>query len=553
MNKDTMMRMIMRALLIALLCVMILPACAVHRTGSWMTRAERAPYDTTPKRLMTQSPWFYVAEEDVDLQVSYSGFDPDKRERFSELDIAPKALEMIQNANKVVIASIFLFDTLYSDDEIKWDVVADFTDLLVQKKKENPNITVALILDPVNRAYGKRISSSMDAMLKAGIDIFISDLLATKSATALPLRESIHHVGRFLNKTLTFGLLGDVGDLVADRNVPIQTPLGQGVSINKLWNALALKANHRKVLVVDSGDTYELMVTSANPHNASIPNSNYGTTVRGDLAKYVYMVLREDAKHSIELDLAIWHYEEDRKIRKEYGRQYLRGHLPHFDLKDIQPGQNSKETPVAVSFMTESLIRDQIIAMLSEVESDDEVRIQMFYLSNIPVIQAIMDASKIVGRPVRIILDPNKDAFNIEKDGTPNRQVAYYLMEERIEQGLNLEIRWYDTHGEQNHAKIMSITNPAKGKYEIINGSANWTKKNLEDINMEANIRIVGSEKVTRKFNAIFDLLWTNENDGGMVYTLGYHDQSTVDGKRYNTHTGMSRWYFGEKTGYVGW
>ena len=35
-----------------------------------------------PQRLMVQSPWFYVSEDDVDLQESYTGFDPQTQQSF---------------------------------------------------------------------------------------------------------------------------------------------------------------------------------------------------------------------------------------------------------------------------------------------------------------------------------------------------------------------------------------------------------------------------------------------------------------------------------------
>ncbi len=119
-------------------------------------------------------------------------------------------------------------------------------------------------------------------------------------------------------------------------------------------------------------------------------------------------------------------------------------------------------------------------------------------------------------------------------------------MQKKKELGLNLEIRWYDTNGEQNHAKIMSITNTdsQKPKYELINGSANWTGKNLKDINLEANICIKGSKKVVNKFNTLFDLFWKNSD--GMVYTVDYQG-------KYETHTGMDKWRNGENWGYVSW
>ena len=59
--------------------------------------------------------------------------------------------------------------------------------------------------------------------------------------------------------------------------------------------------------------------------------------------------------------------------------------------------------------------------------------------------------------------------------------------------------------------------------------------------------------KVTGKFNQSFDLLWTNDNNSGMIYTIGYHEKSSADGKGYDTHAGMMKWHLGEKLGYVGW
>jgi hypothetical protein len=120
--------------------------------------------------------------------------------------------------------------------------------------------------------------------------------------------------------------------------------------------------------------------------------------------------------------------------------------------------------------------------------------------------------------PVQLLLDPSKDAFNSIKDGTPNRQVAHYL--KSLVDTDRLQVRWYSTHGEQNHAKIMSITNPLTGKYEITTGSTNWTGKNMNDINMEANLVVEGSKKLNRDFNQIFDRLWNN--DGDLHYTLDY-------------------------------
>jgi hypothetical protein len=168
----------------------------------------------------------------------------------------------------------------------------------------------------------------------------------------------------------------------------------------------------------------------------------------------------------------------------------------------------------------------------------------MFYLSDLDIVQAIIDAAGRLKYPMQLILDPNKDAFNSVKDGTPNRQVAAYLMEKKQQLGLNIDIRWYETHGEQNHAKAMSITNHKTGKYEFTTGSANWTGKNLKGINLEANLAVRNSKKINSDFNRHFDLF--RNNSDGMLYTIGYNE-------KYNCHSGYHKWLLGETFGYVSW
>ncbi len=494
-----------------------------------------------PRRLTTQSPWFYVSEDDVALQESYSGFDPQKQKRFSSLTIGDKALDMIENADKLVIGSAFLFDTMYSEYKPGRDIVTELTNALIEKKKQNHRITIVVILDPINKSYGQRICPAVKRLVDNGVDIFYSDLISTKAAMALDIGEAVRDSLRVVDR-LSLGTLGKVLGFIASPQIPIKNSLDeQGMSIESFWNSVALKANHRKLLVTDKGDTFETLISSANPHNASVCSTNFSISVKADLAKYIYMVLREDVIFSKELDYVLW----GNKHRR-YRAKFLTDTLSEIPPQAIHTGTRSPQTPVAVCFMTESRIRNQIINMLDEVKENDQVRIQMFYLSDLKVINAIIDTAKRVKKPVRIILDPNKDSFGKEKDGTPNRQVAAFLIEKKQQLKLNLDIRWYDTHGEQNHAKIMSITNQRARvpKYELINGSANWTGKNLKDINLEANVRVRDSRKIVTKFNRLFDLFW--ENSDGMVYTVDYYG-------KYQIHTGMDKWLNGEKWGCVKW
>ncbi len=493
---------------------------------------------TPPTRLCVSSPWYSVCENDLELFASYSWFDPTRQKRFYKLTIGDKVLEMIRNAKKFVIASVFLFDCFYSETKIERDIVAELTEAMILQKKKYPDMTAVLILDPINKGYGNRVSPAVKKLTENGVDVFYSDLLPTKSATKIGIAEFMRESFRFIDDK-TFRIPGRVLSIFNRIKLPIDNSIdSKGISIEMIWMASALKANHRKIIVTDTPDNqYETLISTGNPHNASIPSTNFAVSVKGDIGKYIYMVLREDALHSASLNDVIF---SDKS--KRYAKSFFKDKFSALNLSPVADTNMNK--PVAVSFITEGKIKDTIIETLRCARPNDQVRIQMFYLSEPEIIEEIIKTARRVNNPIKIILDPNKDAFNRIKDGTPNRQVAAYLMQKKKKLGLKLKIRWYDTHGEQNHAKMMSITNAKENKYQLLTGSCNWTGKNLNDINMESDIFVKGSKKLATQFNDLFDRFWTNSD--GMIYTIQY------EGK-YQKHAGMSKWLNGEKWGYVSW
>ncbi len=106
-----------------------------------------------------------------------------------------------------------------------------------------------------------------------------------------------------------------------------------------------------------------------------------------------------------------------------------------------------------------------------------------------------------------MILDPNKDAFGAREIGTAHRQVASELV--AASDGA-IRLRWYRTHGEQFHAKMVAIRSATQLWFTL--GSANLTRRNLDDYNLEANVIVEmrAAACSTRSFAAWFDTLWSN-------------------------------------------
>jgi phosphatidylserine/phosphatidylglycerophosphate/cardiolipin synthase-like enzyme len=184
-------------------------------------------------------------------------------------------------------------------------------------------------------------------------------------------------------------------------------------------------------------------------------------------------------------------------------------------------------------------IRERMLRAITGAHEGDDIAIAMFYFSDRELVEALKEASG-RGVRVRLILDPNKDAFGIEKDGVPNRPVSRELVESSRGR---IAVRWYQTRGEQFHTKLVMATNGDRLIASL--GSANLTRRNLGNYNLEANIEIsmTRAAPLAIGMQDYFDRLWNNQ-DGGQ-YTVpyaAYQDDSALRYWRYRLMeaTGLS-------------
>jgi hypothetical protein len=491
-------------------------------------------HQTPPQRLNSRSPWYDLTGQQVELYVNYCGWDVQRQERITHMQIGEKAKRMVGEADELIVATFFLFDNLYAY-EPAGDYVGELADLLIAKKAQHPSMPVVLILDLFHKGWGHRRSAVVERLRAAGVDVFYSDLLETRPALRDGIWEGFNRAGRAADEG-SGGLLGMPADAIG--RIPIPVPLdGDMCSVATVGNAALLKANHRKALVVKHNGVYEALTTSWNPHNPSLLHENHAISVTGPLACYVYLQLREDVRESIKLG---HDYVALSDQSSAYRLNYLQQELPplpesawHSAPQATSDGPPAPQAAIA----TEEAIEPILMQWLGEVEPDDRVRIQMFYLARVPVVNAILDAAARTHHHVEILLDSNRVGINYTRDGTPNAQVADYLMERARKENAHIEIRWYATHGEQNHAKAFTITNEKTGKYLMSLGSANWTRKNLGGINLENNIFVRHCAYLNRQFNEVFDRQWSN-SDPGIEYSVAWDDPRC----NYNKHTGRDNW-----------
>jgi phosphatidylserine/phosphatidylglycerophosphate/cardiolipin synthase-like enzyme len=186
-------------------------------------------------------------------------------------------------------------------------------------------------------------------------------------------------------------------------------------------------------------------------------------------------------------------------------------------LPDADSLLKARDGVATVAWRSEGAIREELVAQLNQASQGSRVDAAVFYFSDRQVVDAFEQAIR-RGAQVRLLLDANRDAFGREKNGIPNRTVAAELM--ALAGEGDIEVRWAATHGEQYHAKVLRVV--GAGQDILCLGSANWTRRNLGNLNLEANLIFQDATELGLQFDAYYESLWLNAN--GYVETLPYGD-----------------------------
>ena len=404
-------------------------------------------------------------------------------------EIFDEVLRLIDQAQRFILVDMFLYNNTGPENADLRPLASQLTLALIAKKKANPAIDIVVISDPLNTFYGGTRSPWFEALQRANIELIITNLE--------PLRDSNPAWSALWR--LCCQWLGNDPD-----GGWLPNALGNQQTTLRSYLALPnFKANHRKLLVADKGTQFRALITSANPHDGSSRHSNTALVFSG---RSVIDVIRSE--------LAV-----GRMSGADTGT--LERWIAHAEASP------SPESPPAgdIKLLTESAIRDQALTMIEQSQPGETLDIAMFYLSHRPIIEALI-AARQRGVTIRMLLDANKDAFGHEKNGIPNRPVANELHQKGV------EVRWCNTRGEQCHSKLI-IQKRNDGRQEMLLGSANFTRRNLDDLNLETNVWVSMEARhpTAQKASAFFNQHWENGPDSNVILSLPWRqwaDESAI-------------------------
>jgi phosphatidylserine/phosphatidylglycerophosphate/cardiolipin synthase-like enzyme len=461
-------------------------------TAYWQTNK------SLPAGVHVDSAWFPITPDQVAFIADITSADAYGRLNSSQA-IFDNVLGVVRSAHKFIVLDYFLFNSQLGIPEGAPQsfrgMSGELCDALIQRKREEPELQVLFITDPINEVYGGIESRDLRLLRAAGVDVVVTNLDA--------LRDSNFMYSSLWRLGIQWWSGGTApGESHEPRGGWLPNPLDESaapISFGAWARLLNFKANHRKVAIADDGNGGLVSVVgSANIHDASSAHSNIALKLKGPA---IVPLLKS------ELDVARfsgWH-----------------GHFdPAMQMKD-SPAPVEGTNGARARVLTEGAIRAQLIERLDATVSGENIDIAMFYISDRGIIESLLSAAR-RGVNVRLILDPNRDAFGHEKTGIPNQPVASELV--AASDGA-IHVRWYRTHGEQFHAKMVMVYGPQR--FWLTAGSANLTRRNLADYNLEANLAIELPRQTRLAQQAVdyFETLWSNRASLGIEYTadFGYY------------------------------
>lgn len=476
----------------------------------WLISALWQAYKPLPAGLGMAGPWRMA--EDVTFLTDSTFIDPEGV-RHSQQAIFDTVFSMIGQARSLIVLDMFLFNDFGgAQNGTLRPLSGELTTVLLDRIAAEPGLRVIVITDPINTVYGGARSQHLQRLREAGVRVIETDLSALRASNPA-------WSGPW---ALCCAWLGNT-----DTGGWLPNPFGAEKIPLRSWLALPnFRANHRKTLVVDHGAGWQALVTSANPHDASSAHDNVALRFSGTAALDLLASETVVAAFSgTPLDELV--PEAQFGARSNSSANSGRG-----------VGRAGEADTPQLRVLTESAIAKALLETIGRAAAGDALDVAVFYLSHRDLIAALK-AARSRGVAVRVLLDPNEDAFGRKKNGVPNRQVARELV------AAGIPVRWCDTHGEQCHAKL--LLHRGASDATLIAGSANFTRRNLDDLNLETSVQLVADADHPAMVDAVrwFESNWSNEPTR----------RFSTDYARYEDDSLLRRvWYrVGEALGFSTW
>jgi phosphatidylserine/phosphatidylglycerophosphate/cardiolipin synthase-like enzyme len=437
--------------------------------GTWLAVAWWGTNKSLPAGTRVASAVSVAPEADVSFIADITAADAFGRPAISQ-GIFDAVLAVVRGAHEFVVLDYGRFGGVDDPADLKPPqraLAAQLQDALIERRRERPALRVLLITDPVNDEYGAQLDPALATLRGAGIDVVPVDLARLRDSN--PLYTALWRVA------------------FSWWDGPVSPLRGATQRLN-------FKSDHRKLVIADDGAGGLVgVVGSANPLDEESTWSNVALRLHG--APLAALLASELALAHV----AGWH-----------------GDPAGFAL----PAAAAASAPgtAQVRAVSEGATQALLLERLNAAGKGEAIDIAAYYLADRAVIQALLAAAG-RGAAVRVLLDPGPDTTADATAGIPNRPVAGEL---ESRSGGAVRVRWYRTHDERFHPSLVMIYGAERLWFTL--GSANLTRRSLDDYNLEANaaVEVARSSALATQLVGYFDTLWSNRAALGIEYSADY-------------------------------
>lgn len=395
---------------------------------------------------------------------------------FVRQEIFDAVLEAVHAARRFMVLDYELLGSQGAEANPQRHLAAELTQALVAQRHSFPSLRVLLIVDPLNEEFAAQRSAELELLRAAGVEVVSVNLNA--------LRDPNFLYSSFWRLTLAWwgGPPGRLGALARRLN---------------------FKADHRKVIIADEGGAgLTAIVGSANPLDRHSAWSNAALAISGGAVRTLLASELAIAR------LSGWSGDAHEWVPAANAPSVCDAAAPPAPQRES----------ARVQLLTEGAIRRELLEQLQSAGRGDAVDLAAFRLADRGLIEALLEASR-RGVRVRLILDPAEDATTMTPSGLPNQPLASELVSRSTGE---IQVRWYRTHGERYHASLAMVY--GGGRLWLLAGSANFTRRGLDDYNLDADVAVTLAEDaaLAEQARGYFDTLWSNRAASGTEYTADF-------------------------------
>jgi phospholipase D-like protein len=351
-------------------------------------------------------------------------------------------------------------------------IAAALTDALLERRRTQPDLKVLLITDPANESYGVARSPELQLLRSAGVEVVLADL------------------DRLRDSNLAYSSLWRLALRWWD---------GPSGPLGVQSRRLNFKSDGRRLVIADDGEGgLTAVIGSATPLDSQSAWSSVAARVTGGAL---------EALLASELAVARFSGWAGRS------KDFLAAGAQAAAASGAAPADSAR-----VQVLTEGATRAELLTRLDATARGDFIDVAMFHLAERGVVESLLAAAR-RGVGVRLILDPNEAAVSGGATGIPNQPAASELV---ARSGGGIRVRWYRTHGESFHPALVMIYGAQQLWLTL--GSAQLTRRDLSDYNLEANValEVARSSALAQQALQYFDTLWANRASLGIEYTADY-------------------------------